>query len=151
MKNESIYLDTSVPSAYYDSRAQERQHFTKKFWNETLPGYKVYISELVLEEIGNTQDIKIKTDMLTIIEPFAVLKIDPEVENLAGAYLEYNLLPEKYRSDALHIAVGSCNNISYLISWNFEHIVKVRTRRIVNLINALHGLKDIEIISPQEL
>ena len=151
MKRESIYLDTSVPSAYFDSRTQERLDLTRKFWNETLPGYSTYVSELVLEEIGDTQDQKIKTEMLNIVSQFAILKIDAEVENLAEAYLTHNLLPEKYRSDALHIALASCNNISYIISWNFEHIVKVRTRRIVKLINALQGYKDIEIVSPQEL
>ena len=151
MKRESIYLDTSVPSAYFDSRAQERLDLTRKFWNETLPRYSVYISELVLGEIGDTQDQKTKTDMLNLVSQCTVLKIDAEVENLAEAYLAHNLLPEKYRSDALHIAAGSCNAISYLISWNFEHIVKVRTRRVVNLINALQGYKDIEIVSPQEL
>ena len=36
MKREFIYLDTSVPSAYFDSRAQERMDLTRKFWNETL-------------------------------------------------------------------------------------------------------------------
>jgi hypothetical protein len=37
------------------------------------------------------------------------------------------------------------------VSWNFEHLVKVKTRKTVNLINILEGYKEIEIISPQEL
>lgn len=33
---ESIYLDTSVPSAYYDHRARERQEATLVFWGENV-------------------------------------------------------------------------------------------------------------------
>jgi len=56
MKKESLYLDTSVPSAYYDKRAKERQEATIKFWKEVLPAYKVYISEVTVEELNNTKD-----------------------------------------------------------------------------------------------
>ncbi|MCX5804789.1 MAG: hypothetical protein NT010_01800 [Proteobacteria bacterium] len=41
--------------------------------------------------------------------------------------------------------------VPYLVSWNFTHLVKVKTRRMVNSINALAGFGVIEIISPQEL
>ncbi len=46
MKKESLYLDTSVPSAYYDKRAKERQDATIKFWEKVLPNYNVHVSEL---------------------------------------------------------------------------------------------------------
>lgn len=46
MKKETLYLDTSVPSAYYDERAKERQDATIKFWKEVLPNYQGYISEI---------------------------------------------------------------------------------------------------------
>jgi len=44
MKRESLHLDTSVPSAYYDERAKERKEATIRFWKRVLPGYKIYIS-----------------------------------------------------------------------------------------------------------
>lgn len=53
--------------------------------------------------------------------------------------------------DALHVAIASFNEINYLISWNFEHIVKVKTRKLVNFVNVINGYREIEIISPQEL
>ena len=39
----------------------------------------------------------------------------------------------------------------YFASWNFKHLVKVGTRREVNLVNALEGYEQIEIIVPPEL
>ena len=41
---------------------------------------------------------------------------------------------DKYFDDALHIAIASVHRIDYLLSWNFKHIVKVRTRKLVSLV-----------------
>lgn len=53
--------------------------------------------------------------------------------------------------DSLHVATASYFGISYLVSWNYEHLVKVKTRRLVNLVNTLEGFREIETISPLEL
>jgi hypothetical protein len=37
------------------------------------------------------------------------------------------------------------------LSWNFTHLVKVRTRRMVALINAIHNYIPVEIITPPEI
>jgi len=52
---------------------------------------------------------------------------------------------------ANHVAIAVTNGIGYFCSWNFTHLVKVNTRREVNLINALKGYGQIEIIAPPEL
>lgn len=46
MKKDSLYLDTSVPSAYYDARVKGRMEATQRFWYEVLPSYHPYISEI---------------------------------------------------------------------------------------------------------
>lgn len=43
------------------------------------------------------------------------------------------------------------NGIEAIISWNFEHIVKLKTRIMVNGINRLLGYHEIEICSPEEV
>ena len=58
---------------------------------------------------------------------------------------------EKYIDDAVHVAVASLNNIGILLSWNFTHLVKVKTRRMVALVNSEKNYLSIEIISPPEL
>lgn len=83
------------------------------------------------------------------------MKSNEKIKTLAKAYIKYGVFPDKYFEDALHVGVCSFYNISYLVSclvsWNFEHMVKVKTRRLVNLINVLMDYKEIGIISPQEL
>ena len=80
-----------------------------------------------------------------------MLKTNEEIIALAKAYIEKRIFPEKYIDDAHHVAIASYYEISYLVSWNYEHLVKVKTRRLVNLVNILEGFKEIEIVSPLEL
>ena len=151
MKKESIYLDTSVPSAYYDERVKERQESTIKFWKDVLPNYKVYISEITLKELDNTKDETLKKKFRDLTKDFEILKVNKEIRELAEVYVDKGIFPGKYIDDALHVAIASYYEISYMISWNFEHLVKVRTRRSVKLVNSLECLREIEIISPHEL
>jgi len=70
---------------------------------------------------------------------------------LAREYIEKGIIPAKYEDDAFHIAVASVNDLDAIVSWNFTHIVKLKTKREVSGINALMGYKPIEICSPQEV
>ena len=151
MKKETLYFDTSVVSAYYDDRTKERQEATIKFWEDILPKYKVFVSEITVNELENTKDEALKKKFRKIIKDFTILKINNKVRALANAYINRDIFPEKYIDDALHVAIATCHDISYVVSWNFEHLVKVKTRKTVNLVNILEGYKEVEIISPQEL
>ena len=151
MEKETLCLDTSVPSAYYDKRAKERQDATVKFWKEVLPNYQGYISEITVEELEDTKDETLRRKLRKLIKGFKVLKANKEIRDLAGVYIGKGILPERYVDDAIHVAITSFYKISYLVSWNFEHLVKVKTRKWVNSVNILEGLREIEIVSPQEL
>jgi predicted nucleic acid-binding protein len=150
-KIENVYLDTSVVSAYYDNKAKERQEATIKFWKEILPLYQVYISEVTVKEIDATRKVVLRRKIKRLIREFRVLKLDAKIRALADAYVQEGVFPEKYIDDSLHVAAASFYKISYLVSWNFEHLVKVKTRKLVNSVNTLKGLNEIEIVSPQEL
>jgi predicted nucleic acid-binding protein len=151
MKRETLYFDTSVLSAYYDERTKERQYATTQFWENVLPNYKVYISDITVKELEDTGDETLRKRFKGLIKSFKVLKTNKKVTDLANAYIGKGVFPEKYLNDALHVAVASVYEISYVVSWNFEHLVKVKTRKSVNLVNTLEGYKEIEIVSPQEL
>lgn len=151
MKKETLYLDTSVPSAYYDERAKERHEATIKFWKEVLPNYQIYISEIAVEELEDTKEETLRKKLRKLIKGFKVLKTNERIRDLAKVYIEKGIFPERYIDDALHVAIASFHEVSYVISWNFEHLVKVRTRRLVNSVNILEGFREIEIVSPREL
>jgi predicted nucleic acid-binding protein len=151
MMKGSLYLDTSVISAYYDARVNERRAATIDFWEKVAINYKVFISEITVSELENTRDKVLKTKFRDLIKDIKVLRLNQKARELGNVYVKRGVFPEKYLEDALHVAIATCNDISFVISWNFEHLVKVKTRKTVNLVNILEGYREIEIISPQEL
>ena len=145
----SIYLDTTIISALFDVRTPERMAQTKEFWRN-INDFNVYISELVIDEIkGATQPTQ--GNMLNIVNNFNVLPIDKKSQELAKIYIENKVFPDKYIDDALHVALSSTNQIGILLSWNFSHLVKLKTRRMVSLINSTYNYNLIEILAPPEL
>jgi predicted nucleic acid-binding protein len=151
MVKPKVYLDTTVPSAYHDDRTPDRQRLTKEFWTERLPDFECVISTIVLIEINDTPDAERRDNIEGLIDDFEVLEFGEEAYELAQEYVERGIFPEKYTSDANHVAIAVVNGIGYFASWNFKHLVKVNTRREVNLVNALLGYQQIEIIAPPEL
>ncbi len=145
-----IYLDTSVISALFDDRNPERKALTEEFFFK-IEIYDTYISELTIAEIEKTPDQTLRAKMKQVIKNFSVLEINEAAEELANEYVKYGAIPESYPEDAFHIAIAGFNEMDFILSWNFRHIVRKKTRDIVRMVNTLRNLKHVEIVSPGEL
>ena len=62
-----------------------------------------------------------------------------------------NAIQESYSEDAYHIAVAIINRVDFLLSWNFRHIVRKKTKDIIKMIITINNLRQVEIITPAEL
>jgi predicted nucleic acid-binding protein len=145
----SVYLDTIIISALFDKRTPERMAQTKQFWDK-VSDYNILISELVIDEVkGASQPLQ--NQMLETIKGFTILPITENSQNLANYYIENEVFPGKYYDDALHTALATTNQIGILLSWNFSHLVKLKTRRMVSLLNTIYNYSPLEIITPPEL
>ena len=80
-----------------------------------------------------------------------VLVITREAGDLADDYVRHGAVPDTYPADAMHIAIASLNGIDYLLSWNFRHLVRRRTRDVVDMVNTMRGMRHISIATPAEL
>lgn len=150
INQESIYLDTSVASAYFDSRWPARMQMTKEFWQKVLPDYEQVVSELTFTEILNTKDDVRRAEIFSLVDGLSALPITKEVERLADVLLQANLVPPKKREDALHLACAVVNGVDYVVSWNFEHMVQAKTQKRLPILCAQAGyFRQILIVSPQ--
>lgn len=147
---EKIYLDTSVFSAYYDKRAPERLALTRKSW-QMIEKCQRFCSDLTIQELEAIEELDLREQLRGLTQGFEILPITSVVENLAQNYVKFGIVPRKYLKDALHVAVASVNELDVLLSWNFQHLVKRKTRLLVNLVNSMQGYKLLEIIAPPEL
>ena len=150
MKKLKIYLDTSVYSALYDSRDLVRQKQTKEFWSN-IDTFELYYSDINLVEINGVTDQTLREKLEILLKNGNKINMSSEVRQLSRLYIKEDLIPDKYESDAMHIAFTSVYSIDILVSWNFKHLVKRKTRIGVNLINLREGYKSIEILAPPEI
>jgi hypothetical protein len=153
LKKIRCYLDTSVLNFFFAEDDIARRDVTIKFFDQLHTMFdQVYISDEVITEINQApESIRIQLDgLVNKIEPI-LLEINTEVEELADRYIKEGIIPEKYRRDAIHLAVAVINEIELVVSWNFSHIVKLKTRIMVNGVNKLLGYHGIEICSPEEV
>ncbi|MDR1574253.1 MAG: PIN domain-containing protein [Clostridiales Family XIII bacterium] len=148
MKNK-LYLDTSVVSALFDKRTPERMVQTVAAW-EVIGDFDVFISEIVVLELERTPH-ELRSKLTEAIARFPVLPLTDEARELANEYVSQGIFPAKYYDDALHVSIASVNGIGVLLSWNFTHLVKMKTRRLVSLVNTMNDYPTVEIISPPEL
>ncbi len=152
MKKLKIYLDASIPSAYYDEREPIRRNITQNWWKDImLQEYKVYISEITVTELNETTNPSLRNNLLELVKPIIVLNVPEEARDLAQAYIDNEIIPEDYLPDALHIAITTLHGLDILVSWNFKHLVNPVTRRKIKGVNLLKNYKDIDIVSPEEL
>lgn len=153
MKKIKYYLDTTIFNFVFAESDTEKKEITVKFFKDlTLTADSIYISDEVIREVSRAPEPR-KSQLEGLIRdtnPF-LLEIDLETEELAERYVREGIIPERYRSDALHIAVAVTNGIDVIVSWNFEHIVKLKTRVMVDGVNKLLGYREIEICSPEEV
>jgi len=148
---QKVYLDTSVPSRYYDDKRPEERRITRLWWENDMPKYDTLVSGVTVREMEATPEKELQEKLLELIKEFEVLEETEECKELARKYIEGGIIPEKIPNDALHIAVSTVNRIDILVSWNFEHMVNTDVRHKINGINLLNGYSEIEISSPLEL
>ncbi|ATZ61831.2 MAG: PIN domain-containing protein [Methanosarcinales archaeon Met12] len=145
-----VYMDTSVISALFDERNPGRVSLTEAFFAE-IGNFETFISEITVAEIERTPDIELRGKMKDTVSRFSVLSLTDDVEWIASEYIRHGAVPEGYTEDAYHIAIAVISEVDYLLSWNFKHIVRRKTRDIVRMVNTLNNLRQIEIMTPAEL
>lgn len=147
-----IYVESSVFNFMFAEDAPEKQKTTKMFFAEKLENFEAFVSDIVFNELNKTKEPK-RSALLKLLSncPSVTLKSDEETADLAEIYVKEKIIPEKFINDALHIAIASVNGLDIVISWNMEHIVKLKTIVEVNKINLKKGYKQIIIVTPEEV
>lgn len=150
MKKLRLYLDTTILNFLFADDSPEECRLTQKFFRQ-IKSFDVFISEVVLREVYRCAEPKQKK-LLEVIDHYniEILDFSVQADQLAEIYIKKGIIPIKYRDDANHIAVASLNNCDVL-SWNFQHIVKVKTKREVSVINLHRGHNSIDIFTPREV
>jgi len=114
--------------------------------------YEAYTSRYVIDELTNAPEAKREKMLNLILEhDIPILEPNDEAVRIADLYISENIIPQKYRMDGLHIAIAPENDLNMIVSMNFQHIVKRKTKLQTGNINTLNGYHAVEIYSPMEV
>ena len=140
-KTIKLFLDTSVPSAFYDTSKPLRQLITQKWFENKASLYDLYISATALKEISRLENIIKKQNIRDLIfdHNVKVLDLSEEAVKLAEEYMKKGAIPKSEPEDAGHMAIASVNRLDALASWNFKHIVSMNPIRKIYEINTKLG------------
>ena len=110
------------------------------------------MSTITLEEISAChEDKRLKMNHALTLINYNVLKVSDKAEEIATKLIENKTLRKKSYDDALHIGVAIVASCDCIISWNFKHIVNIKTIKGIRIIENLCNYKPIEIWQPSML
>lgn len=131
----------------------EKKADTRQLWEMFCSNqYDVYLSTVTLEELKGCSEPKqsLLFDYLGQID-YTLIQINDNIVEIAQQIIDMGILTKKIYDDCQHIAAAIISECDCIISWNFKHVVNIKTIRGVRAITNLKGHKPIEILNPSVL
>jgi len=147
-----FYLETTMFNYYFDE-ARDGHIDTVRMFEVIKSGeYEGYTSQYTILELQKTNEPK-QSNMLALINKYKikVLELCDEAVELANLYIRSGVIPERYLFDGLHIAIASVHELDCILSFNFQHINKLKTKRMTAQVNQNAGYKGVAICTPMEV
>ena len=148
-----LFIETTIFNFYFEGKQGQKQKDSMRLFDNIAKGmYKAYTSQAVIYELEKASNEK-REQMLSLYRRYIkeTIATTPEARLLAEMYIRKGIIPEKYRVDALHIAIATVNNLDFVISFNQAHIVKTKTMIGTGLANLRQGFRQIGISTPTEV
>ena len=145
-------METTMFNFYFDVDRDGHKDTFRLFEAIGAGEYEAYTSEYVMIELRDAKDPK-KSNMLSLTEKYGIviLDIDAESERMTDLYIQNGVIPAKYRIDASHVASASVHELDCVLSFNYKHINKLKTKRMIEVVNLNEGYKAITICTPMEV
>lgn len=150
----AVYIETSIPSFYYETRGQAEfvamRNWTREWWDDKRSQYDCFVSAAVIDELEAGEYPK-KEEKILLISGLDYLEINSDIEAIVEVYLANFLMPKDVLGDALHLAIASYHKIDYLLTWNCNHLANSNKRKHIRQINERLRISTPEILTPMEL
>ncbi|MBX3451251.1 MAG: type II toxin-antitoxin system VapC family toxin [Planctomycetaceae bacterium] len=152
---DTVYIETSVISYLRQKPSSQvvmaaRQLLTHQWWNDERAKYQLVASQFVIDEASDGDPV-LAEERLQFLDGIPLLPLEPAIADIADEIMARAILPEKARTDALHIAIVAHHRIQYLLTWNCRHIANARILpRIHSVLNDL-SIPVPVICTPEEM
>ncbi len=113
-----VYIDTSVVGGCEDEEFKE--HSLQLMECFSIGEFKLVLSSLTVQELVEAPEV-VRKHLKSVPEKnIVVIQLDSEVIELAEDYINEEVVSQKMRADAQHIAFATIANVDVLVSWNLD-------------------------------
>ena len=152
--SQLIYIETSIPSFYHETRAagpfQTMREWTREWWDIARQRDELVTSLAVIAELEDAPEPK-RTKALRLLEPLPLLRSSETIDEMVAVYVKHKVMPADATGDARHLALATFYRCDVLASWNCKHIANVNKRGHIESINAMLGYETPLLTTPFEL
>ena len=146
-----LYIETTIPNYIFNESIPDKQDAAKRLFSLIRQGvFDSFVSSITIGEISKSPEPK-RSKMIEVIQNITVLEPTPKCIFLADEYIKRHIIPRSFYNDGLHIAIATVNYLDAVVSYNFQHIVNLRTIKGVTAINILNNFPTPAIVSPEEV
>ncbi len=143
-----VYVDTSVFGGVFDEEFAEA---SCAFFDEVRTGrFEALVSSVVIKELLDAPE-QVRHFYAALGPRVTVVELSEAALELVRRYIAAGIVGERWRPDALHVAVASVCGCRAIVSWNFRNIVHFEKIPLYNGINMSHGFGPLAIHTPQEM
>jgi hypothetical protein len=145
-------LETTIFNYFFDTDREGHADVVSLFEEIRAGKHEAYTSEYAFEELLKAPEPK-QGKMISLIDEYGItlLGITDESDGFADLYIAEKIIPERFRLDGAHIAIASINNLDYVLSYNFQHINKAKTKLLTERLNRVHGYGSVIICTAKEV
>jgi predicted nucleic acid-binding protein len=149
MKQQRVYIDTSIVGGFFDIQFEKETKLLFKRLEEKEIIFVV--SDVLFDELENAP-AKVK-HLLDNYDENSLERVvlSEEARELAGRYIAEKVVGQSSLDDCRHIALATINKVVVLASWNFRHIVNLNRIKGYNGVNLKNGYQTLEIRNPKDL
>jgi hypothetical protein len=114
--------------------------------------YEACTSGYTFEELIAAPEPK-RGKMAALLDEFEVATFDitDDSDRLAALYVERGIIPERFLMDGAHIAIAAIHGLDCIISHNFQHINRVKTKLPTIRVNSGHNYGAVLICTAKEV
>jgi len=144
-----IYADTSVFGGGFDDEFEvESRRFFSLVHGRLVT---VLLSEFVLEEL-ELAPARVQRVLEELPRPYVHrVEINTDVIELRNAFLASKVVGPRSTYDATHVAAATVGRCDAIVSWNFQHIVRLDKIRMYNGVSIQRGYPPVSIVTPKEV
>lgn len=143
-----VYADTSVFGGVFDSEFSES---SKAFFDAVDAGkFDLVISAVVVAELIPAP-VEVRNLLGEYAEKATIVEVSEQSAALQSDYIKQDVVGERAIADALHVAIATVSDCSFIVSWNFKDIVNRKSITGFNEVNRMYSYSQIGICSPEEM